>query len=166
MGVLLDAMTLAAIEAAGLAELSGCTKVSEVTQNLGFAFVYNALGVPLDIRWSADERFTHRGKIAAGKFVELCGKLPAVVDAEASDVLCHAIRVLFRRRLQVLRQSERPRDARRGHEKAASEAAAYLFGLEPMPEGAVEGAVPDSRSEPVLPSPSPPDMPLAPDGSD
>ncbi len=31
----------------------------------------------VDIRWSADGRFEHRGSIAAGKFVELCGKLPA-----------------------------------------------------------------------------------------
>ena len=31
----------------------------------------------VDIRWSADGRFTHQGTIAAGKFVELCGKLPA-----------------------------------------------------------------------------------------
>jgi hypothetical protein len=31
----------------------------------------------IDIRWSADGRFTHSTTVAAGKFVELCGKLPA-----------------------------------------------------------------------------------------
>ena len=31
----------------------------------------------VDIRWSADGAFTHQAKIAAGKFVEVCGKLPA-----------------------------------------------------------------------------------------
>ena len=31
----------------------------------------------VDIRWSGDGRFMHRGTIAAGKFVEVCGKLPA-----------------------------------------------------------------------------------------
>ncbi len=31
----------------------------------------------VDIRWSADGRFEHQGLIKAGKFVELCGKLPA-----------------------------------------------------------------------------------------
>ncbi len=29
------------------------------------------------IRWSADGRFAHQGTVAAGKWVELCGKLPA-----------------------------------------------------------------------------------------
>jgi len=29
----------------------------------------------VDIQWSADGRFTHKGPIAAGKFVEVCGKL-------------------------------------------------------------------------------------------
>ena len=78
----------------------------------------------------------------------------------------------FCRRLQVLRQSERARDTRRAQEKKRRPktpplpAATYLFGLEPMPEGALEGEVPDSRSEPVLPSPSPPDLPPAPGGSD
>lgn len=33
----------------------------------------------VDIQWSADGRFTHEGRIAAGKFVEVCGKLPAGV---------------------------------------------------------------------------------------
>lgn len=28
-----------------------------------------------DIQWSADGRFQHQSQIAAGKFVELCGKL-------------------------------------------------------------------------------------------
>ena len=31
----------------------------------------------IEIQWSADGRFTHTGSIAAGKFAELCGKLPA-----------------------------------------------------------------------------------------
>ena len=31
----------------------------------------------VDIRWSADGRFTHQATIATGKFVEVCGKLPA-----------------------------------------------------------------------------------------
>ena len=31
----------------------------------------------VDIQWSGDGRFTHRGTVAAGKFVEVCGKLPA-----------------------------------------------------------------------------------------
>ena len=32
-----------------------------------------------EIQWSADGRFTHQGSIASGKFVEVCGKLPAGV---------------------------------------------------------------------------------------
>lgn len=31
----------------------------------------------IDIRWGADERFAHEGTVAAGRFTELCGKLPA-----------------------------------------------------------------------------------------
>ena len=31
----------------------------------------------LDIRWSGDGRYTHQGSVAAGKFVEVCGKLQA-----------------------------------------------------------------------------------------
>lgn len=31
----------------------------------------------VDIRWAADERFAHRGTVAAGAFTELCGALPA-----------------------------------------------------------------------------------------
>ena len=31
----------------------------------------------VDIRWSHDRRFTHDGVIPAGKFVEICGKIPA-----------------------------------------------------------------------------------------
>lgn len=31
----------------------------------------------VDLRWSDSGRFEHKGPIAAGKFVELCGKLPA-----------------------------------------------------------------------------------------
>jgi hypothetical protein len=31
----------------------------------------------VDIRWAADGAFAHEAKIAPGKFVELCGKLPA-----------------------------------------------------------------------------------------
>ena len=51
-------------------------------------------GVPVaradvvDIQWSGDGRFTHKGAIAAGTFVEVCGKLPAGLavrwDFEAS----------------------------------------------------------------------------------
>lgn len=29
------------------------------------------------IRWDADERFVHQGSVAAGRFTELCGTLPA-----------------------------------------------------------------------------------------
>jgi hypothetical protein len=31
----------------------------------------------VDIAWSGDGRFSHQGLVAPGKFVELCGKLPA-----------------------------------------------------------------------------------------
>jgi FKBP-type peptidyl-prolyl cis-trans isomerase 2 len=31
----------------------------------------------VDIQWSADGRFQHASSVAPGKFVELCGKLPA-----------------------------------------------------------------------------------------
>jgi hypothetical protein len=31
----------------------------------------------VDIHWSADGRFSHRGSVAAGKMIEVCGKLPA-----------------------------------------------------------------------------------------
>jgi hypothetical protein len=31
----------------------------------------------VDITWSDDGRFSYQGQLAAGKFVELCGKLPA-----------------------------------------------------------------------------------------
>jgi hypothetical protein len=31
----------------------------------------------VDIRWSSDGRFSHSGTVAAGKFVEVCGRLPA-----------------------------------------------------------------------------------------
>ena len=30
----------------------------------------------VDIEWTSDGRFVHRGAVAAGKFVEVCGKLP------------------------------------------------------------------------------------------
>lgn len=30
----------------------------------------------VDIHWDGDGRFVHNGQIAAGKFVEVCGKLP------------------------------------------------------------------------------------------
>ena len=36
----------------------------------------------IEIRWSADGRFTHQATIAAGKFFEVCGKLPAGVDVQ------------------------------------------------------------------------------------
>ena len=42
----------------------------------------------VDIRWSGDGRFSHKGTVEAGKFVEVCGKLPAGLkvrwDFEAS----------------------------------------------------------------------------------
>ena len=42
----------------------------------------------VDIEWSGDGRFAHRGTVAAGKFAEVCGKLPAATsvhwDFEAS----------------------------------------------------------------------------------
>ena len=45
----------------------------------------------VDIRWAADGRFVHQGSVAAGKFVELCGKLPAGLNVrwgfEAGTVL-------------------------------------------------------------------------------
>ena len=31
----------------------------------------------VDIKWSGDGKFAHGGTIAAGKFVEVCGNLPA-----------------------------------------------------------------------------------------
>lgn len=31
----------------------------------------------VEIQWSGDGRFAHSGAVAAGKFLELCGKLPA-----------------------------------------------------------------------------------------
>ena len=30
----------------------------------------------VDINWNADGRFAYRGEVAAGRFVEVCGKLP------------------------------------------------------------------------------------------
>ena len=36
-----------------------------------------ARGDVVDIRWSADAGFTHKAAVAAGKFVEVCGKLAA-----------------------------------------------------------------------------------------
>lgn len=42
----------------------------------------------VDIQWSGDGRFTYQGAVAAGKFVEVCGKLPSGLnvrwDFEAS----------------------------------------------------------------------------------
>ncbi len=31
----------------------------------------------VDIKWSGDGRFAHEGTVAAGRFAEVCGKLPA-----------------------------------------------------------------------------------------
>ena len=31
----------------------------------------------IDIQWSGDGRFAHSGAVAAGKFLEICGKFPA-----------------------------------------------------------------------------------------
>ena len=31
----------------------------------------------VEIQWSGDGRFAHSGAVAAGKFLEICGKLPA-----------------------------------------------------------------------------------------
>ena len=42
---------------------------------LGFAACARADVV--EIRWSADARYTYSGVVGAGKFVEVCGKLPA-----------------------------------------------------------------------------------------
>lgn len=42
------------------------------------ALAGHAAGAELvDIRWASDGRFLHQASIAPGKFVELCGKLPA-----------------------------------------------------------------------------------------
>src|SRR5450755_349229 len=45
----------------------------------------------VDIKWSDDGRFAHEGTVAAGKFAEVCGKLPAGTsvrwDFEASTPL-------------------------------------------------------------------------------
>ena len=41
------------------------------------AAVSGARAEIVDIRWSGDGRFMHRGTLAAGKFVEVCGMLPA-----------------------------------------------------------------------------------------
>ena len=55
---------------------------------LMLAGVPDARADVVDIQWSGDGRFTHRGAIAAGTFVEVCGKLPAGLavrwDFEAS----------------------------------------------------------------------------------
>ena len=53
----------------------------------------------VDIDWSSAGRFVHRGQIPAGKFVEVCGKLPAGLriqwefetgSAVDFNVHCHA----------------------------------------------------------------------------
>ena len=42
------------------------------------ALAGHAVGAELvDIRWPGDGRYLHQASIAPGKFVELCGKLPA-----------------------------------------------------------------------------------------
>jgi hypothetical protein len=41
------------------------------------AVLCSARAEVVDIRWSGDGRFNHDGTIAAGKSVEICGKLPA-----------------------------------------------------------------------------------------
>ncbi len=45
----------------------------------------------VDIKWSGDGRFAHQSTVAAGKFAEVCGKLPAGTsvrwDFEASTPL-------------------------------------------------------------------------------
>lgn len=45
----------------------------------------------VDIRWSGDGHFVYQSSLAAGKFVELCNKLPAALkvrwDFEASTAL-------------------------------------------------------------------------------
>ena len=41
-----------------------------------FAALPSAHADLIEIRWSADGRFTHQGSIAAGKFFEICGQLP------------------------------------------------------------------------------------------
>ena len=47
--------------------------------SLLLAALHTARAEVVDIHWPADGRFTHKGSIAAGKFVEICGKLPAGV---------------------------------------------------------------------------------------
>ena len=34
----------------------------------------------IDIKWSVDGRFAYEGTVAAGKFAEVCGRLPADTD--------------------------------------------------------------------------------------
>lgn len=41
------------------------------------AAVSGASAEIVDIQWSGDGRFMHQGTLAVGKFVEVCGKLPA-----------------------------------------------------------------------------------------
>jgi hypothetical protein len=36
-----------------------------------------AAGHVVDIAWAADGRFTHKAQVAAGRFVEVCGRLAA-----------------------------------------------------------------------------------------
>ncbi len=55
------------------------------------ASVSGARAQVVDIEWSGEGRFMHKGTVAAGKFVEVCGKLPAGLrvrwDFEASTPL-------------------------------------------------------------------------------
>ena len=44
------------------------------------ALLWPALGAAaniVDIAWTVDDRFTHKTQVAAGKFVEICGKVSA-----------------------------------------------------------------------------------------
>jgi hypothetical protein len=36
----------------------------------------------VELRWSSEGRFSHQGLVAAGKYVEICGKLPAQLQVQ------------------------------------------------------------------------------------
>ena len=52
-------------------------RTSTLMATLLLATLSSAHAEIVDIRWSSGGAFTHQAKIAAGKFVEVCGKLPA-----------------------------------------------------------------------------------------
>lgn len=51
-------------------------KSSAIALTTLMVFAGPAAAEIVDIEWTSDGRFVHRGAVAAGKFVEVCGKLP------------------------------------------------------------------------------------------